>query len=95
MTNHMHLNYVDFILVFIFSEWVFLCWRHSVKGVGLNCQDVTWGLLPGFFLILGIRFAVPLEVPVEVLLCLALSGIAHSVDFYRRSTSSTEITKVT
>jgi hypothetical protein len=65
-------------------EWLVLCIRYQIFQRGLSIKESSLGLLPGFFLILGIRTAAPVDVPIEVFGCLALSGVAHAFDFYSR-----------
>lgn len=86
-TATLPLLYIDCILVFILMEWLVLGIRYKVFQRGLSFKESSLGLLPGFFLILGIRTAAPVDVPIEVFGCLALSGVAHALDFYSRHKS--------
>ena len=79
--------YIDLILIFILMEWLVLSIRYKIFQRGLSIKECSLGLLPGLFLILGIRTAAPLDVPIEVFGCLALSGVAHAFDFYGRHKS--------
>jgi len=76
--------FIDCILIFTLTEWLVLCVRYQIFKNGLNLADISLGLLPGFFLMLGIRVAAGNEVPIEVFVFLALSGLTHATDFYRR-----------
>lgn len=86
-TTTLPLVYVDCILIFILIEWLVLSIRYRIFKRGLSIKDCSLSLLPGFFLILGIRTAAPVDVPIEVFGCLALSGVAHAFDFYGRHKS--------
>ncbi len=86
-TTTLPLLYIDCILIFILMEWLVLSIHHQIFKRGLNIKECSISLLPGFFLILGIRTAAPVDVPIEVFGCLALSGVAHAFDFYSRHKS--------
>jgi len=75
---------IDLILGFTLLEALILSMRHRLSGLGMSATDICLGLLPGFCLMLGVRFAAPVQVPVEVFVCLFAAGVAHALDFYRR-----------
>jgi len=50
----------------------------------LNWADLSLGLTPGFLLMLTYRVSGPDQVGGPALLCLALAGLVHTADFYRR-----------
>ena len=79
---------IDLILGFTLSEALVLSLRHRLSGQGMSATDICLGLLPGFCLMLGVRFAAPVQVPVEVFACLFAAGVAHALDFYRRFSRS-------
>ena len=84
LTTTLPIFYIDLILGFTLLEAVFLMWRYRASGLGLSDKDICMGLLPGFCLILGLRFAAQAEVPLPVFACLLAAGVAHALDFYRR-----------
>jgi len=84
LTTTLPLFYIDLILGFTLLEAVFLVWRYRASGLGLSDKDICMGLLPGFCLMLGLRFAAQAEVPLPVFACLLAAGVAHALDFYRR-----------
>jgi hypothetical protein len=83
-TTTLPLFFIDLILGFTLLEAVFLVWRYRASGLGLSDKDICMGLLPGFCLMLGLRFAAQAEVPLSVFACLLAAGVAHALDFYRR-----------
>jgi len=82
--NTLPIIWVDAILIFTLCEWLYLGLRSTRVHKGLGFADISFGLLPGFLLMLALRFASPPDLPLEVFLCLALAGVAHALDFYRR-----------
>jgi len=84
LTTTLPLFFIDLILGFTLLEAVFLVWRYRASGLGLSDKDICMGLLPGFCLMLGLRFAAQAEVPLPVFACLLAAGVAHALDFYRR-----------
>ena len=82
--NSLPVIWVDAILLFTFCEWLYLSFRSTQTKNGLRIADISAGLLPGWLLMLALRFASPPELPIEVFVCLALAGVAHALDFYRR-----------
>ena len=82
--NSLPVIWVDAILLFTFCEWLFLSVRSTQIKNGLRFADISAGLLPGWLLMLALRFASPPELPIEVFVCLAFAGLAHALDFYRR-----------
>lgn len=78
------LIWVDAILAFTVCEWLILSYRRVRTHKGLAVTDVSLGLLPGFLLMLALRFASPPDLNVMVFICLSLAGLAHALDFYRR-----------
>ncbi|MBT3065313.1 hypothetical protein [Rhodoferax sp. U11-2br] len=77
-------HFLDFILVFTVVEFVVLGLIHQRSGRGLPWLDLGLGLVPGFLLMLAYRVSQPQSLSGPVLLCLALAGLAHGADFYRR-----------
>jgi hypothetical protein len=82
--NSLPIIWVDAILLFTFCEWLFLSWKSTQTQKGLRFADISAGLLPGWLLMLALRFAAPPELTIEVFVCLSLAGVAHAFDFYRR-----------
>jgi hypothetical protein len=76
--------WVDAILLFTAFEWLVLSFKSTKTQKGLRFADISAGLLPGWLLMLALRFAAPPELSIEVFFCLTLAGIAHGLDFYRR-----------
>ena len=88
LNNTLPLFFIDLILGFTLLEAFFLVWRYRISGLGLSDKDIVMGLLPGFCLMLGLRFAAQAEVPLSVFACLLAAGVAHALDFYRRYSRS-------
>jgi hypothetical protein len=84
ITNSLPIIWVDAILLFTFLEWLVLSFISTKSKHGLRFADISAGLLPGWLLMLALRFAAPPELSIEVFICLSLAGIAHALDFYRR-----------
>lgn len=84
ITNSLPIIWVDAILFFTALEWLVLSYRSTKTQHGLRFADISAGLLPGWLLMLALRFAAPPELSIEVFICLSLAGIAHALDFYRR-----------
>ncbi|PIT80000.1 hypothetical protein [Limnohabitans sp. 15K] len=82
--NSIPIIWVDAILLFTVCEWLFLSFRSTQTKNGLSFADISAGLLPGWLLMLALRFAAPPELGVDVFVCLSLAGLAHALDFYRR-----------
>lgn len=78
------LTWLDAVLAFTLLEWMVLIWRRRITRRGLSVADISFGLLPGFMLMVAVRLAAPEAVPASVFFCLMLAGIAHGVDFWRR-----------
>jgi len=76
--------WIDAILLFTLCEWFILGFRSTQTQNGLRFFDISAGLLPGWLLMLALRLAAPPDVSIEVFVCLALAGLAHALDFYRR-----------
>ena len=72
------------ILIFTLCEWLILSYRSRKTQSGLSVGDISSGLLPGFLLMLALRFAAPPDINMVVFVCLSLAGLAHACDFYRR-----------
>ena len=77
-------HFLDFILVFTVLEFIVLGLLHQRSGRGLPWVDLGFGLMPGFLLMLAYRVSQPQSLSGPVLVCLALAGLAHGADFYRR-----------
>jgi hypothetical protein len=84
IANSLPIIWVDAILLFTLCEWCVLSMISTQTQQGLRFADISAGLLPGWLLMLALRFAAPQELPREVFVCLALAGTAHALDFYRR-----------
>ena len=82
--NSLPIIWVDAILLFTIGEWLVLSLRSTQTKKGLRFADISAGLLPGWLLMLSLRFAAPPELSIEVFVCLTLAGMAHALDFYRR-----------
>ena len=76
--------WVDAILLFTVLEWLVLIYKNTKTQIGLRFTDISAGLLPGWLLMLALRFAAPPELSIDVFICLTLAGVAHALDFYRR-----------
>jgi hypothetical protein len=88
IANSLPIIWVDAILVFTLMEWIILSFRSIKTQKGLRFSDISAGLLPGWLLMLSLRFAAPPELSIEVFVCLTLAGLTHAFDFYRRYKSS-------
>jgi len=75
---------LDAVLIFTLLEFVVLGLRYKLTQRGLNWADLSLGLTPGFLLMLTYRVSGPDQVGGPALLCLALAGLVHTADFYRR-----------
>jgi hypothetical protein len=84
IANSLPIIWVDAILLFTIAEWLVLSLRSAQTQKGLRFVDISAGLLPGWLLMLSLRFAAPPELSIEVFVCLTLAGMAHALDFYRR-----------
>jgi hypothetical protein len=84
IANSLSILWVDAILLFTVMEWLVLSYRSTQTQKGLRLADISAGLLPGWLLMLSLRFAAPPELSIEVFICLTLAGMAHAFDFYRR-----------
>lgn len=84
IANSLPIIWVDAILLFTLLEWLVLSFRSAKTQKGLSFADISAGLLPGWLLMLALRFAAPPELSIEVFACLTLAGMAHAFDFYRR-----------
>jgi hypothetical protein len=82
--NSLPIIWIDAVLLFTLCEWLVLSLISTQTQQGLRFADISAGLLPGWLLMLSLRFAAPPELPREVFVCLALAGMAHAFDFYRR-----------
>ncbi len=77
-------HFLDFVLAFTVVEFVALGLLNQRTGRGLQWLDLGFGLVPGFLLMLAYRVSQPQSLSGPVLLCLAVAGVAHACDFYRR-----------
>ncbi|MBB1073707.1 hypothetical protein HUU62_04690 [Rhodoferax sp. 4810] len=77
-------HFLDFILIFTVVEFVALGLLNQRSGRGLQWLDLGFGLAPGFLLMLAYRVSQPQSLSAPVLLCLAVAGMVHAVDFFRR-----------
>lgn len=77
-------HFLDFVLAFTVVEFVVLGLLNQRSGRGLQWMDLAFGLTPGFLLMLAYRVSQPQSLSGPVLLCLAVAGMAHAVDFFRR-----------
>ena len=93
LVDSLPLIWVDAILIFTLCEWLILSYRSRKTQIGLSFGDITFGLLPGFLLMLALRFAAPPDISVVVFVCLSLAGLAHACDFYRRYKKLVEISE--
>jgi hypothetical protein len=84
IAHSLSINWVDAIILFTVMEWLVLSYRSTQTQKGLRLADISAGLLPGWLLMLSLRFAAPPELSIEVFICLTLAGMAHAFDFYRR-----------
>jgi hypothetical protein len=84
IANSLPIIWVDAILLFTAFEWLVLSFKSTKTQKGLRFADISAGLLPGWLLMLSLRFAAPPELSIEVFFCLTLAGMAHALDFYRR-----------
>ena len=84
LVDSLPLIWVDAILIFTLCEWLILSYRSHKTQSGLSVGDISFGLLPGFLLMLALRFAAPPDINMVVFVCLSLAGLAHAGDFYRR-----------
>jgi hypothetical protein len=84
IANSLPIIWLDAILLFTIGEWLVLSLRSTQTQKGLRFADISAGLLPGWLLMLSLRFAAPPELSIEVFVCLTLAGMAHALDFYRR-----------
>jgi hypothetical protein len=84
IAHSLSIIWVDAILLFTALEWLVLSFRSIKTQKGLRFTDISAGLLPGWLLMLSLRFAAPSELSIEVFVCLTLAGMAHALDFYRR-----------
>jgi len=84
IVNSLPIIWVDAILLFTVLEWLVLSFRSIKTQQGLRFADISAGLLPGWLLMLALRFAAPPELSIDVFVCLTLAGMAHALDFYRR-----------
>lgn len=86
MAANLPIFWVDAVLLFTFCEWLVLSVVSTRTQKGLRFADISAGLIPGWLLMLSLRFAAPPELSIDVFACLTLAGIAHALDFYRRYT---------
>jgi hypothetical protein len=84
IANSLPIIWVDAILLFTLCEWLVLSLISTKTQTGLRFSDISAGLLPGWLLMLSLRFAAPPDLSLEVFVCLTLAGMAHAFDFYRR-----------
>jgi hypothetical protein len=84
IANSLPIFWVDAILLFTVLEWLVLSYLSFKTPQGLRFSDISAGLLPGWLLMLALRFAAPDELAIDVFICLSLAGLAHALDFYRR-----------
>jgi hypothetical protein len=82
--NSLPIFWVDVVLLFTFCEWLVLSFVSTRTPKGLRFAEISAGLIPGWLLMLSLRFAAPPELSIEVFVCLTLAGVAHALDFYRR-----------
>ena len=95
LVDSLPLIWVDAILIFTLCEWLILSYRSRKKQSGLSVGDISFGLLPGFLLMLALRFAAPPDINMIVFVCLSLAGIAHACDFCRRYKQQRKLTETT
>ena len=67
LVDSLPLIWVDAILMFTLCEWLILSYRSRKTQSGLSVGDISFGLLPGFLLMLALRFAARCLFPVAVL----------------------------
>lgn len=75
---------IDLILALTLLEWLGLVLWHRLTGRGLRVLDVTLSLAPGMLLMGALKLSAPATLPWPVMAALALAGLAHALDFYRR-----------
>jgi len=75
---------LDAVLLFTLLEFVVLGLRYQRTHSGLNWSELSLALAPGFLLMLTFRVSAPSNLSGPSLLCLALAGLVHTADFYRR-----------
>jgi hypothetical protein len=75
---------LDSVLLFTVLEYMVLGLRYKRTRSGLNWAELSLGLAPGFLLMLTFRVSEPSKLNGPSLLCLALAGLVHTADFYRR-----------
>jgi hypothetical protein len=78
---------LDFVLAITLLEYAVLALRQRRIGRGLGPLDLAYALAPGFLLMLALRLTHPVGLAPGVMLCLALAGVVHAADFYRRQRS--------
>ena len=81
-------HFLDFILLFTVVAFVVLGLLNQRSGRGLQWVDLAFGLTPGFLLMLAYRVSQPQSLSGPVLLCLAVAGMVHALDFFRRHQGS-------
>ena len=77
--------FLDLVLSFTLAEWLVLVLRHKFTGRGLDPLNVSLGLAPGLMLMLALKLSEPTTLTWPVMAALAASGLAHAIDFRKRT----------
>lgn len=75
---------IDIIVILMWCEAIALIVYHRASGKGLRVWDVLPNVASGFFLMLGIRFALVHASWMYIGAVLLASLIVHAVDTFRR-----------
>jgi hypothetical protein len=75
---------VDAIIGVTLLEAAWLLWHHRRSGRGVAPRDFLANLLSGLCLMAALRGALAASGPAWILACLALAGIVHAIDLWRR-----------
>lgn len=86
-------HFLDFILLFTVAEFFVLGLFNQRSGRGLQWKDLALSLAPGFLLMLAYRVSQPESLSAPVLLCLAVAGMVHAADFFRRHQKALQLTR--
>jgi hypothetical protein len=78
---------LDLVLAITLLEFAVLALRQRRSRQGLGPLDLAYSLAPGFLLMLALRLTHPVGLAPGVMLCVALAGVVHAADFYRRQRS--------
>ena len=76
---------LDLVIVFFLLEWVYFYFYFKRHQQGLNYWELSFSLMPGFFLVLGFRFTAQESISLISLLCLFIAGVLHGFDLYLRN----------